>query len=108
MQKEQSKIIADWLQLSKKFWIIEFFDKVDTIKGNSQFIWIANLLWDIIMARTVELCLIILMVPCLIESYQVKDNNGSSSKNKMIRNDLTKEATCICLEEKCGKISLYF
>ena len=60
------------------------------------------------MARTVELCLIILMVPCLIEPYQVKEDNDSSRKSKMIRNDLTKEATCICLEEKCGKISLHF
>lgn len=60
------------------------------------------------MARTIELCLLILMVPYLIESFQAKDNNGSSSKNKILRNDQTKEASCICLEEKCGKISHNF
>ena len=57
------------------------------------------------MSRMIKVCLVIIFNLYWIHSFQVKDGAEKLSKNNVLTDNQPKEASCICLEEKCGKIA---
>ena len=103
--------------LEYKTWIISLAIHISTLNA--------------IMARTLRIYILIFLLPCLINCYQKKQNkvNGLFQKfnatqdsglfshsiydinmkdgldeNNIVKNGETKNNSCLCLEETCGKI----